>query len=124
METKSICCDDTYPIFANGEITITGTRAPSPSVPLNGGGGTWSCQPPLSSHKTMMALLPHKFEFLTACTKLSSHSIPLAILPCPGCMLCPGDGCTHITAGTDPTESMPLNADIVKSCTFAKFAVV
>src|SRR6478672_6093108 len=102
IETKSICWCEMWLVLANGEITSTGTRAPSPMVPLNCGGGTWSYQPPLSSHKTTIAVLDHTEEFFTTCTKSSSHSIALAMFPCPGCMLCPGEGCTHITDGSEP----------------------
>src|SRR6478672_4188668 len=111
IETKSICWCEMWLVLANGEITSTGTRAPSPMVPLNCGGGTWSYQPPLSSHITTMAVLDHSLEPLTACTKSSSHSMPLAIFPCPGCMLCPGEAFTHITDGIVPADSCDSKSD-------------
>jgi hypothetical protein len=72
-------------VFAYGEMMMTGTRAPSPSTSIYGG-GTWSYQPPLSSQRTTMAMFGHALEFFTIFTKPSSHSIPSRMLPPPGCM--------------------------------------
>src|SRR5260370_16844055 len=71
-------------------MTITGTLAPSPTVLGSCGGGTWSYHPPLSSQRTINAVLDHAAEFFTDPTRLSSHSMPFALLPEPGCILATG----------------------------------
>src|SRR5882757_3750418 len=80
-------------------MTITGTLAPSPTVLGSCGGGTWSYQPPLSSQRTINAVLDHAAEFFTDPTRLSSHSMPFALLPEPGCILATGAGVIQTTEG-------------------------
>src|SRR5690348_3372610 len=124
IDTKSICWCEMAPIFANGEIRMSGTRAPSPSEPASCGGATWSYQPPLSSHSTTIAVLAHTGDFCTVVTRLSNHWMPFDMSPDPGCMLATGSGVIHTTEGTVPFSSVVWKSGKLKSARLAEYSVL
>src|ERR1041384_2955075 len=86
METWSIWTCETWPILEYGEMTMSGTRCPSPCE-SNCCGGTWSYQPPLSSQTTTTAVSDQELEACTFLMKPSSQLAAFVIEPEPGCML-------------------------------------
>src|SRR4051812_9707377 len=104
METWSMRKCETWPFFAYGEITMSGTRWPRPWESICGG-GTWSHHPPLSSHVMTMAVSAQELEFCTRRMNPSSQFAAVVMEPEPGCMLCPGVGWMYDTDGSDPPSS-------------------
>src|SRR5438270_2266605 len=103
--------------FANGEITSIGTLGPKPWASICGG-GTWSHQPPLESQITMITEFDQTGLACICLMKPSSHVMPLATGPLPGCILCAGAGCTYETAGRFP--ELKSVAKFEKSFTFGE----
>src|SRR5580704_8573614 len=72
----SYCTCETCPFLAYGETIKSGTRIPSPSKSVHGG-GTWSYQPPQSSQNTKIVVVSQNWLCPTALTMLATQSGPL-----------------------------------------------